>query len=297
MAYDAFISHASEDKSSFVLPLAEGLRKLGVIVWFDGFTLRVGDSLSRSIDKGLAESKFGIVVLSKAFLAKRWTEYELRGLTSKEIAGEKVILPIWHGITHGELLQFSPSLADKYALDTRGLSFDDILLRVTEVIRPDIYQNLLRLRAYQLLQLRGKKRLVATKELRSGPIRHESLSAGTLVRIEIIHLVFRSVFPGTLEDVVDSFRRDMHPEPELQVWERMAAVYLSFTDKRHRLIAARRELLEAILLVSMQIDPVARKSEFKILTAKDLSSVKNRYRRVAKGHFPQLIISHVDASS
>ena len=80
--YDAFISHASEDKDDFVRPLAEFLDRAGLSVWYDEFSLSAGDSLSRSIDKGLARSRFGIVVLSNSFLQKRWPEYELRGLAA-----------------------------------------------------------------------------------------------------------------------------------------------------------------------------------------------------------------------
>src|ERR1051325_3140270 len=76
--YDAFICHASEDKDDLVRPLAEGLMKLGHKIWYDEFQLRVGDSLRRSIDKGLARSRFGIVVLSPSFFAKNWPQYELR---------------------------------------------------------------------------------------------------------------------------------------------------------------------------------------------------------------------------
>jgi len=64
--FDVFICHASEDKG-FVRPLAVALRKLGVRVWFDEFEIEVGDSLSKKIDKGLAASRFGLVVLSQDF--------------------------------------------------------------------------------------------------------------------------------------------------------------------------------------------------------------------------------------
>ena len=66
--WDVFISHASEDKDTFVRPLAHALNNLGVKVWYDEFSLRLGDSLSRSIDKGLAESAFGVVVISPHFI-------------------------------------------------------------------------------------------------------------------------------------------------------------------------------------------------------------------------------------
>ncbi len=70
IGYDAFISHASEDKQKFVKPLAKALSRMEYRVWYDEFELRVGDSLRQSIDKGLVNSNFGIVVLSPAFFAK-----------------------------------------------------------------------------------------------------------------------------------------------------------------------------------------------------------------------------------
>jgi hypothetical protein len=79
-SWDVFISHATEDKDLFVRPLAETLQRLGVSVWYDEFTLRLGDSLRRSIDKGLVSSNFGLVVISQNFIKKKWPEYELNGL-------------------------------------------------------------------------------------------------------------------------------------------------------------------------------------------------------------------------
>src|ERR1044072_1956313 len=116
--WDVFISHASEDKDGFVRPLADTLRSLGASVWYDEFTLRVGDSLSRSIDKGLARSRFGLVIISSAFIKKPWPEHELRGLVAREVGGRKVILPVWHGVDHAKVLAFSPPLADKIAIRT-----------------------------------------------------------------------------------------------------------------------------------------------------------------------------------
>jgi hypothetical protein len=93
MEWDIFISHASEDKDAFVRPLAVGLRKSGLQVWYDEFTLTVGDSLRRSIDHGLAHSRFGIFVISESFLRKQWPQKELDGLVAREVDGVKVILP------------------------------------------------------------------------------------------------------------------------------------------------------------------------------------------------------------
>jgi hypothetical protein len=102
--YDVFISHASEDKDAVVRPLAHALSDGGLTVWYDEFELRIGDSLRRKIDTGLAKSRFGIVVLSRSFFGKGWTNYELDGLVTRAVSGEQVLLPIWHEITKQELI-------------------------------------------------------------------------------------------------------------------------------------------------------------------------------------------------
>ena len=122
-------------KYEFVRPLAEELDKLGVKVWYDEFTLEVGDSLRKSIDRGLAAARFGIVVLSSSFFRKNWTQYELDGLVAREMQGNKVILPIWHKISKSELIRYSPSLADKVALNSSLLSTTEIAKELNEVVR------------------------------------------------------------------------------------------------------------------------------------------------------------------
>ena len=87
MLYDVFVCHASEDKETFVRPLVQALRAEHIEVWYDEFTLTLGDSIRRAIDKGLRSSRFGIVVLSRAFFEKEWPQYELDGLADREIAG------------------------------------------------------------------------------------------------------------------------------------------------------------------------------------------------------------------
>lgn len=132
--FDLFISHASEDKDEFVRPLAETLENIGVKVWYDEFTLKVGDSLRKSIDQGLVKSRFGTVILSSAFCAKNWTQYELDSMVAREMNGHKMILPIWHKITKDEVMNFSPALADKVALNTSLQSIEEIAGELAEVI-------------------------------------------------------------------------------------------------------------------------------------------------------------------
>jgi len=112
-------SHAGEDKQDFVRPLARALHGRGLSVWFDELTLTVGDSLRRSVDLGLARSRFGVVVISPHFLDKEWPQRELDGLAARKVDGTKVILPVWHNITAEQLRARSPMLAARIAASSR----------------------------------------------------------------------------------------------------------------------------------------------------------------------------------
>lgn len=115
--YDVFICHASEDKKAFVRELAEALSGY-LRVWYDEFSLSLGDSLRRKIDYGISHSRYGIVVLSESFFRKDWPQKELDGLVAKERNFDKVILPIWHGVTREQVASFSPILADRVAVSS-----------------------------------------------------------------------------------------------------------------------------------------------------------------------------------
>ncbi|HEX8645155.1 MAG TPA: TIR domain-containing protein [Allosphingosinicella sp.] len=132
--YDFFISHASEDKEEFVRELANRLRTAGVEVWYDEFSMKLGDSLRRKIDQGLANSRFGLVILSTAFFEKEWPQKELDGLVALEVAGRSRILPIWHKVSKDEVAKFSPTLADKVALNTSILSIDEIVKHLVDFL-------------------------------------------------------------------------------------------------------------------------------------------------------------------
>lgn len=133
--WDVFISHATEDKDEVVRPLAHALQAVGLRVWYDEFELRIGSSLRRKIDEGLARSRFGIVVLSHAFFSKNWSQYELDGLVTREMTGEQIILPLWHKITKAEVISYSPSLADKLARSTSDLTVEEIAAEIAGLVK------------------------------------------------------------------------------------------------------------------------------------------------------------------
>jgi len=138
--YDVFICHASEDKETFVRELANALRQKDLRVWYDEFALTLGDSLRRKIDQGLANSCYGVVVLSEYFFLKEWPKKELDGLVAKETGLDKVILPIWHGVTKERVLSFSPILADRLAVSSNK-GMDIVVEEILRAIKPKIIEK------------------------------------------------------------------------------------------------------------------------------------------------------------
>jgi hypothetical protein len=131
-----FICHASEDKAAIARPLALALRERHVEVWYDEFSLNVGDSLRETIDEGLARSDFGIVIVSPAFFRKRWTRRELGGLVAREMAGTRnIVLPVWHDIDRDEVISHSPPLADIFATSS-NLGLEAVVESLLKTVRP-----------------------------------------------------------------------------------------------------------------------------------------------------------------
>jgi hypothetical protein len=136
MNWELFISHAHEDKIEVAEPLAHRFKDLGLKVWYDDFTLKLGDSLRQRIDHGLANSKYGLVILSPSFFENHWPQQELDGLVARE-AGEndKKILPVWHQVDHQDVARFSPMLAGRLGVKTAG-GLETVIKQVLAVVRP-----------------------------------------------------------------------------------------------------------------------------------------------------------------
>lgn len=135
MTWDLFISHASEDKDDVARPLADRFIEQGLKVWYDEYTLTIGDSLRRSIDRGLAGCRFGLVILSPHFLQKEWTQKELDGLVAREDGSEKRILPVWHKVCRNDIVTFSPLLADRLAVST-AKGINHVVMEIMRVFQP-----------------------------------------------------------------------------------------------------------------------------------------------------------------
>lgn len=135
MQYDVFICHATEDKESVARPLLLALQEKQVSVWMDELRIGWGASLKSEIDRGLAKSRYGIVVLSKAFFEKKWTKVELAGLTQRQVGEDRVvILPLYVDIDNDFVRERSPILADQLALNWQ-LGADAVAVRFCDTFR------------------------------------------------------------------------------------------------------------------------------------------------------------------
>ena len=133
--FDVFISHASEDKTSFVKPLVTELTNEKVSFFYDDLSIGWGKSVRQSLDEGILRSKFCVVVISKPFLEKYWTNYELDGFLQKEAKNRTtVVLPIWLNITHDEVYSVSPTLANRRAIIGNSLTVEEIVEGIKNVL-------------------------------------------------------------------------------------------------------------------------------------------------------------------
>jgi hypothetical protein len=132
----AFISHDSRDKEVFARPLALALQRIGCPVWYDEFSLKVGDSLRESIETGLKECHRCIFVLTPNFLANGgWAKREYDSVFTRELVEQQnVILPVWSGVTAKDIYVYSPILADRVAAKWEG-DVDEIARKLSAAIR------------------------------------------------------------------------------------------------------------------------------------------------------------------
>lgn len=104
MKYDVFLSHADADKDSFVEELKQSFDKLGVSVFYDKDSIEWGNDWSQKIKEGLDKCDFGVVIVSKDFYDREWTEKELKSLLIRQNEnGDNIILPILYNTNLDEL--------------------------------------------------------------------------------------------------------------------------------------------------------------------------------------------------
>jgi hypothetical protein len=117
VGYDVFVSYASED-AEVAEAIVSGFGDAGLRVWHDRSILGIGDHLLRDIDQALAGSRFGVAILSPTYFEKEYTTHELELMAERELAGDIVILPVWHKVTQEYVYQKWPRLAGRLATST-----------------------------------------------------------------------------------------------------------------------------------------------------------------------------------
>ena len=108
-ARDAFLSYHHEAKDGVARPLAEGLEKRGVTVWWDSTAMRISDTLSDKIREGLNGAQCGVVIVSRGYLDSGWGQTELGAMFLKNFP----IFPVLHGVATEEAQKKLPALSGK----------------------------------------------------------------------------------------------------------------------------------------------------------------------------------------
>jgi hypothetical protein len=130
---DVFLCHAWDDRQGAAKELHDQLESLGVRVWFSEKDVALGTPLLRAIDKGLANSRIGIVLVTPALLLRLPKE----GIADKELsallAGERLV-PIVHNTTYEALREVSPLLASRSGLSTAEDTMADVAAKLAELV-------------------------------------------------------------------------------------------------------------------------------------------------------------------
>ena len=131
---DLFLCHAWDDRREFAKTLHDELEKQNVSVWFSEKDIALGTPFMRAIDKGLAKSRIGLVLVTPALLKSLQSE----GVADKELstllAGDRLI-PIVHNTTYDKLREVSPLLGSRNGLSTVEDSLEVVAQKIAELIK------------------------------------------------------------------------------------------------------------------------------------------------------------------
>lgn len=130
---DVFLCHAWDDRKDAAKLLHDALEALGVSVWFSEKDVALGSPLLREIDKGLAKSRVGIVLVTPAFLKR----VEGAGIADKELSAllaRDLLVPIVHNVTYEELREVSPLLGSRSGLDTKEDPIKVVAEKLSELV-------------------------------------------------------------------------------------------------------------------------------------------------------------------
>lgn len=253
--WDIFISYASEDKDTIVDKLVTILKSYELKVWYSEIEVSVGDSLTKAIDRGLSDSSYGLIILSKSFIEKTWTDYEFRGLLSKEVnRKQKIILPIWHHITVDEVAEYCPYLGDKVALST-DMDIEELALKIISVVKPDLINSMALKHQMRKLIKNSDVKEVEFKNIHvDDKIRHNRLPRYFVVPTKLMCDVLGDVTDMDYVEVLKDFARDADYDMEYIVWNAIACTYIKFirdNDVDFKDINSKREIFAFLMTCSL----------------------------------------------
>ena len=130
---DVFLCHAWDDRNAAAKELHDLLESRGVSVWFSEKDVALGTSLLREIDKGLAKSRVGIVLVTPALLRRLKCE----GIADKELSAllaRDLLVPIVHDTTYEALREVSPLLGSRSGLSTAEARMADVAAKLAELV-------------------------------------------------------------------------------------------------------------------------------------------------------------------
>lgn len=272
LPWDLFISHASEDKSNFVDPLANRLKDLAVRVWYDRFVLTPGDRLTEKIAEGLAQCRCGVLVLSKAFIGKPWTRYEVSGLVNRFVEEGTRLIPIWLDVARSDVAAFNPALADLFSISGSPNAIDDCAMEILRVVRPQLHENLSLLNALDRAKVTVEKRSISEVKT-EGPIRHHDLAPEFLLRLQNIWFATRDVFPISLAKTIENFQKDLRPEKEATAMERLVSA------------------LNITMDILKSQDLVLRKKAWHVLISFSVGNHEDVFEKVDKGQIDEDVLT------
>ncbi|PDT72635.1 toll/interleukin-1 receptor domain-containing protein [Bradyrhizobium sp. C9] len=131
---DAFLCHAWDDRQGCAKELHDLLESSGVRVWFSEKDVPLGTPLLREIDKGLAKSRVGIVLVTPALLRRVKGE----GIAEKELSAllaTDLLVPVVHGTTYPALREVSPLLGSRSGMDTAENTMAEVAAKIAELVK------------------------------------------------------------------------------------------------------------------------------------------------------------------
>lgn len=127
--YDVFISHANKDKLDYVDELVDGIKQLGIRIFYDKDEISWGDNWKGKILNGTKQSEFAIIVISENFFGREWTEKELTEFLNRQNeSGQKIILPLLYNITFDDVTRKYPQLEDIQGLIAENYIVEEIVI-------------------------------------------------------------------------------------------------------------------------------------------------------------------------